>query len=116
MAAKAPFVLIKDEADFEREVLKATDPVLVEFFADWCGPCKSMYPVINELVELHPGKFKLVKVDVDEERSAELIRRYRVRAVPYFLAYKGGEIAGKLTGFQMCGPFWEWLEPLLEKK
>jgi thioredoxin 1 len=115
MAAKAPFVLVKDEADFEREVLKATGPVLVQFFADWCGPCRQMSTVLDELVELHPGAFNLAKINVDEERSGELIGRYGAVAVPCFLVCKGGEVVAKSTGFQMRGPFWKWLQPLLKK-
>jgi thioredoxin 1 len=115
MAAKAPFVLVKDEADFEREVLKATGPVLVQFFADWCGPCRQMSAVLDELVELHPGTFKLAKIDIDEERSGELISHYGVKAVPCFLVCKGGEIVGRQIGFQMRASFWQWLLPLLKK-
>lgn len=115
MAAKAPFVAVKGDASFEREVLKATGPVLVQFFADWCGPCNRATQVIDELVELHPNRFKLVRVDVDEEKNGELIGRYGAKAVPLFLVWKDGSIVGKLLGFQMRGPFWQWLEPLLAK-
>lgn len=82
--------------NFETEVLKADKPVLVDFHATWCGPCKMIAPVIAEL-EAERDDFYVGKIDVDQEPG--LAMQYRVAAVPTLLLFKNGELADKLVGF-----------------
>ena len=81
---------------FEMEVLKSDKPVLVDFFATWCGPCKMLAPVLDELSEDRED-IKVVKVDVDQ--ALELAQQYKVAAVPTLLLFKNVEVANKSMGF-----------------
>ena len=82
--------------NFEKEVLQSDKPVLVDFFATWCGPCKSMHPVLEEL----DGEedFKVGQVDIDE--YPDLVNKYRIMSVPFFIVFKNGEVVGKTIGVQ----------------
>lgn len=82
------------EENFDREVLQMTEKVLVDFYADWCGPCKAVAPVVEEIAS--EGIVKVVKVNVDE--SPNLARKYRVMTIPTLLVYKNGEVTGTLRG------------------
>lgn len=84
------------DADFEQEVLKAELPVLVDFFADWCGPCKMMAPVIDGLAEKYAGKVKVGKVNVDN--SPNSAARYRVMSIPTMILFKNGEPVDTIVG------------------
>ena len=88
-------VLTKE--NFEQEVLKADKPVLVDFWAEWCGPCQMMLPVIEELAK-EQTEIKVCKVNVDEQM--ELARQYRVMSIPTFLVLKNGEIIAQTLGAQ----------------
>ena len=88
-------VLTKE--NFEQEVLKADKPVLVDFWAEWCGPCQMMLPVIEELAK-EQTEIKVCKVNVDEQM--ELARQYRVMSIPTFLVFKNGEIIAQTLGAQ----------------
>jgi thioredoxin 1 len=83
---------------FGREVLEADVPVLVDFWAPWCPPCRKMLPLIDELAASSDGRFKVFKVDVDEE--PELAARYAVSALPTMLVFRRGEIAETLIGYK----------------
>ena len=84
------------EAEFENEVLKADVPVVVDFFATWCGPCKLIAPVLDQLAgELGDGA-KIVKVDVDQTK--EMAIQYGVKSVPTLIIFKNGEIVDKIVG------------------
>ncbi len=86
-----------DTPDFKKKVLQADKPVLVDFFATWCGPCQMMAPVLDELSQTY-DTFDVVKVDID--RSMPLAERYNVMSVPTFIAFRDGAPAGKLVGAQ----------------
>lgn len=84
--------------NFDGEVLKSEVPVVVDFFATWCGPCKMIAPIFEELAVEYNGKAKFVKVDIDE--SPELAANYKVRGVPTLMVFKGGEIKSTMVGAQ----------------
>ena len=78
-----------NDANFEREVLKSSEPVLVDFWAEWCPPCKAMDPILDDLSVELAGKVKIVKLDVDGNPST--VVRYNVRAMPTMMVFKNGE-------------------------
>lgn len=84
--------------NFKEEVYEADMPVLVDFYADWCGPCKAMGPVVEELASEYAGKVKVGKVNVDENQ--ELAMKYGVMSIPTFLVLKGEEVAARTMGMQ----------------
>ena len=81
---------------FEREVIQSSIPAVVDFYADWCGPCKMLAPAFAKLAEEYAGKVKFVKVNVDEE--GELAARYGISGIPTLLFFKGGQIADTVVG------------------
>jgi thioredoxin 1 len=81
--------------NFESEVIKSEKPVLIDFFATWCGPCKTVSPIIDEIAEENPS-FKVVKVDVDEQ--PELARDFGVMSIPTLVVVKDGKVVKKTTG------------------
>lgn len=85
-----------DDQSFEAEVLNASEPVLVDFFAEWCGPCKAMAPALEELAQEMSGRLKVVKVDVDQ--SPGVTQKYNVRAMPTLMIFKNGEVAAQHVG------------------
>lgn len=84
------------DAEFEAEVLKSEGPVLVDFWAQWCGPCKMIAPVLEDLSSHYGEKLKIVKVDVDANKESPA--KYNVRGIPTLLLFKGGNIEGTKVG------------------
>jgi thioredoxin 1 len=84
------------DANFEAEVLKSEVPVLVDFYADWCGPCKMMAPSIEQLATEYEGKVKIGKLDVDT--NGVTAQHYRVMSIPTLLIFKGGEVVDTIVG------------------
>jgi len=84
--------------NFEAEVLKSDVPVLVDFYADWCGPCQALLPTIEELSSELEGKAKIVKVNVDE--AGELAAQYGVMSIPALKVFNGGEVTKEALGLQ----------------
>ena len=84
------------EATFEQEVLESDTPVLVDFWAEWCGPCHAVSPILEKIVEERNGDLKLVKVNIDEEQ--ELARRYGIMSIPAMIIFKDGEPAEAAVG------------------
>ncbi len=81
---------------FEDEVLKSAEPVVVDFFAEWCGPCKAMAPALEQVATEMKGKIKVVKLDVD--RNPNVTMKYGIRAMPTLMIFKGGKVAAQHTG------------------
>lgn len=86
-------------ANFEKEVLQADKPVLVDFYADWCGPCKMMGPVVEQLAEELDGTAYVGKLNVDD--NEEIAMKYGVMTIPTLMVFKNGLPAGKLIGVQL---------------
>lgn len=86
------------EADFEDEVINAYGPVLVDFTAIWCGPCKMLDPVIHQLAQEWEGKVKVVKMDADQ--NPNILNQYGVMGIPTLMLFVGGEVRERVTGYQ----------------
>lgn len=86
------------DADFESTVLKSALPVVVDFWAPWCGPCKSIAPILDEVATAYEGKLTVVKINVDDNHRAA--GNYKVRSIPNLLFFKGGAVVEQLVGFQ----------------
>ena len=85
-----------NELNFEDEVISADAPVLVDFTATWCGPCKAIAPLVDQLADEYAGKVKVGKLDIDD--SPGIAQRFGIRGVPTLYVFKGGEVVAKMTG------------------
>ena len=86
------------EATFDQEVLQSDKPVIVDFWAEWCGPCHAVAPVLEKIAEERPGEIKLVKVNIDEEQALSM--RYGVMSIPTMILFKDGQPAAAAVGAQ----------------
>ncbi|MGH7357187.1 MAG: thioredoxin [Candidatus Rokuibacteriota bacterium] len=90
-------VIVKvSDATFDETVVGSDTPVVVDFWAEWCGPCKMIAPVLEEIAEQHPGKLRIVQLNVDD--NPETARRFDVMSIPTLLVFKDGEPAKRLVG------------------
>ena len=90
-------VLEVSDATFDQEVLRSEQPVLVDFWAVWCGPCKAIAPIVDGVATAFAGKLKVAKVNVDENGATP--SRYGIRGIPTLLFFKGGKVADQIVGY-----------------
>lgn len=89
-------VIMATADNFDQEVIKSTTPVLVDFWAQWCGPCRTVAPVIEELAITYQGKAKVAKINVDEQ--SDLAAKFKIMSIPTVMIFKDGEIVEKIIG------------------
>ncbi len=99
------------DAEFENEVLKADGPVIVDFWAEWCGPCKALSPLVDELAGELAGKAKVVKINIDENPNAPT--KYGVRGIPTLMVFKDGQLVDTKVGGMSKSQLSEWAQGAL---
>jgi thioredoxin 1 len=99
------------DATFEGEVLKSETPVLVDFWAEWCAPCRAIAPIVKELAEEYGDRLKVVKINIDD--SPQTPGSYGIRSIPTVLAFKDGQVVSQLTGARPKGDFQELVSGVL---
>ena len=101
------------DQNFDAEVLKSGDPVLVDFWAEWCAPCRMLAPTIEKLAKDYVGKLKVGKVDTDSNRDVAL--KYGINAIPTVILFKGGQVAQKFVGLRQEKDFKEAIDSALPR-
>jgi len=92
--------IILNKDNFEQEVIKSEIPVLVDFWAEWCGPCRMMIPVLDEISQKYAGKIKVAKLDVNDSEHQGLAEKYDIQGIPALKIFKNGEVVKELVGFK----------------
>ncbi len=99
------------DANFEAEVLQAEIPTIIDFWAEWCAPCRQIAPIVSELAKTYDGKVKIVKMNIDENPNTP--GKYGVRSIPTVLAFKGGNVVEQITGARPKSAFEEMVQKLV---
>lgn len=97
--------------EFDKQVLESTKPVLVDFWASWCGPCKMLAPYIKEIAKTYEGKLKVCKLNVDE--AGEIATRYAIMSIPTLMLFKDGKIMNKRVGMMTKGELEKFIHPYI---
>lgn len=98
MSKESKFVKAVTDSTFKEEVLSSSTPVLVDFWAEWCSPCRALAPVVEKLAEANAGKLKVNNLNVDENPATA--QEYGIQGIPTLLLFKGGQIAHQMVGYQ----------------
>ena len=96
------------DADFEKDVLNANEPVIVDFWAEWCGPCKALSPLVDELAEEIKGKARVVKMNIDDNPNTPT--KYGVRGIPTLMVFKDGQVVETKVGGMSKAQLQQWAE------
>ena len=94
----SPNILTLNQQNFATEVLQSSTPVLVDFWAEWCGPCKMIAPILDELADEYDGRIKIGKVNIDDQQS--IAAEYGIRAIPTLLLFDKGQVADQIVGLK----------------
>ena len=103
-------VNVTDE-NFDTEVLKSDKPILVDFWAEWCGPCKQIGPILEEISEEKKGAVRILKLNIDE--NPEIPQKYNIRGIPTLMLFKGGKLIDTKVGSLPKSAFRDWIDSLL---
>ena len=104
-------ILDVTDTTFQSEVLDSETPAIIDFWAEWCAPCRQIAPIVKDLAARYDGKVKVVKMNIDENPSTP--GKYGVRAIPTVLAFKGGTVVGQVTGARPKSAFEELAQKLI---
>ncbi len=99
------------DAQFDQEVLQSETPTIIDFWAEWCAPCRAISPIVKDLAEQYDGKVNVVKMNIDE--NPQTPGKYGVRAIPTVLAFKGGQVVEQITGARPKSAFVDMAQKLV---